>query len=84
MSADCAWIWTFGKYISLSEPLNDNIVTFRPQEWISEAQMDGIRYIERVYGSFGSNVMALIFSVAALLEICKLGAFHPREIRGTF
>ena len=46
--------------------------------------MDMIRYIERVSSSFGSKSKILAFMVAAILKICKLGAFHPRTIRGTF
>ena len=51
-------------------------------KWIPQPQIDGIRYIKRVSGSFSSNVMVLVFSVAAILELCKLGAFHPWASRG--
>ena len=42
--------------------------------------MGGGRYIGHVSYSFGSKAMALTFLVAAILETCRLGAFHPRKL----
>ena len=50
----------------------------------SAPQISVSRYIGHVSHSFGSKVMVLAFFVAAILEICKLGVFHPQETWGTF
>ena len=47
-----------------------------PRNESPKPQIDGIRYIERVSGYIGSNVMVLVFSVAVILQICKLDAFR--------
>ena len=70
----------FMQYISILYPLNDIFVPFIHQKRIPQPQIDGIRYIERVSGSFGSNIIVLVFSVVAILELCKLGAFTPGKV----
>ena len=41
-------------------------------------------HIAHVFHSFGSKVTVWAFLMAAILEICKLDAFHPQETWKTF
>ena len=51
----------------------------RARKLIPHPKISESRYIGHVSYSFGLKVMVLAFWVAAILEICKLGIFHPRE-----
>ena len=44
---------------------------------MNNPKISASRYIGHVSYSFGSKIMVLAFLVAAILEICKLGIFHP-------
>ena len=56
----------------------------RTQKWIPRPKFSVGRYTGHVIYTLGSKVMVLLLLVAAILEICKLGVFHPQETLGTF
>ena len=56
--------------------------TYKPQKWIP--QLMGLDILNVFLALLVQMLGSWSLSVAAILEICKLGVFHPRECLGTF